>query len=131
MFHVIDQVFDETRHVARSWSFSLPILIFLSSFFFLLIAVSLILHTLLSVFISFLCSYDIMCGHPYVALQWYWFIVVDFFITCSGYFRLSVYTWGIFHTYICRRLSSRFRFHAFWEVGRDSKPTSTKTIRKN
>jgi len=36
MFHVVDQVFDETGHVARSWSFSLPIPVLLSSFSFLL-----------------------------------------------------------------------------------------------
>ena len=54
----------------------------------------------------------------YVILQWYWFIVVDF-ITCSGYFRLSVYAWGIFLAYIRRRLSSRLCFHVFWEAGRD------------
>jgi len=33
-----------------------------------------------------------------VILQWYWFIVVDF-IACSGFFRLSVYTWGILLVY--------------------------------
>ena len=43
------------------------------------------------------------------------------FIACSGYFRLSVYTWGIFLAYIRRRLSSRLCFHVFWEAGRDIK----------
>jgi len=42
-----------------------------------------------------------------------------FFITCSGYFRLSVYTWGILLVYIRRRLSSRLPFHVFWEAGHD------------
>ena len=50
-------------------------------------------------------------------------VIVDLFwfrfIACSGYFRLSVYTWGIFLAYIRRRLSSRLRFHVFWEAGRD------------
>jgi len=50
-------------------------------------------------------------------------VIVDLlwfrFITCSSYFRLSVYTWDIFLAYICRRLSSRLRFHVFWEAGRD------------
>ena len=32
----------------------------------------LILYTLLSVVILFLYSCDIMCGHSYVVLQWYW-----------------------------------------------------------
>ena len=32
---------------------------------------------------------------------------------------LSVYMWGIFLAYIRRRLSSRPRFHVFWEAGRD------------
>jgi len=32
--------------------------------------VFLILYTLLRVINSFLYSYDIMCGHPYVVLQW-------------------------------------------------------------
>ena len=53
-------------------------------------------------------------------------VIVDLlwfrFIACSGYFRLSVYTWGIFLTYIRRQLLSRLRFHVFWEAGRDNKP---------
>jgi len=36
-----------------------------------------------------------------------------YFITCSGYFRLSVYMWGILLAYIRCRLSSRLRFHVF------------------
>ena len=39
------------------------------------------------------------------------------FIICSGYFRLSVYMWGILLAYIRCRLSSRLCFHAFWEGG--------------
>jgi len=42
------------------------------------------------------------------------------YITCSGYFRLSVYTWGILLTYIRRRLSSRLHFHVFWKAGCDT-----------
>ena len=30
-----------------------------------------------------------------------------------------MYTWGIFLAYKRRRLSSRLRFHVFWEAGRD------------
>ena len=41
------------------------------------------------------------------------------FITCSDYFRLSMYTWGILLTYIRHRLSSRLRFYVFWEAGCD------------
>jgi len=52
--------------------------------------------------------------------------MVDFFIACSGYFRLSVYTRGIFLAYIRRRLSSRLRFHVFWEVGHDTTSSSTR-----
>ena len=42
------------------------------------------------------------------------------YITCLGYFRLSVYTWGIFIAYIHRQLSSHFRSSIFREAGRDS-----------
>ena len=45
-------------------------------------------------------------------LQWSWFITVSF-IACSGYFRLSIYTWGILLAYIRRRLPSRLHFHVF------------------
>ena len=40
-------------------------------------------------------------------------------IACSGYFRLSVYTWVIILAYIRRRLSSRLHFHVFWKARRD------------
>ena len=43
-----------------------------------------------------------------------------FYIVCSGYFRLSVYTWGILLEYIRRRLSLRLRFHVFWEAECDN-----------
>ena len=46
-------------------------------------------------------------------------ILFRIFIAYSGYFRLSVYTWGFLLAYIRRRLSSRLRFHVFWEAGRD------------
>ena len=62
-----------------------------------------------SLLILFLYSSVIMCGHLYVILQCYH----SDYITCSGNFRLSVYTWGIHLTYIRRQLSSRFRFHVF------------------
>jgi len=76
-----------------------------------------------SLYITFYChsiSYSsvIMCGHLCVISQCYHvIIVVD--IACSGSFRLSVYTWGIFLAYLRRRLSSQCRFWVFWEVGHD------------
>jgi len=41
------------------------------------------------------------------------------FIACSGYFRLSVYTWGIFLAYIRNRLSSHLHSRVFGKAGRD------------
>ena len=69
----------------------------------------------------FICYHCVR--YLYVILQWYWFIMVDF-ITCSGYLRLSAYTWSIFLTYMRRRLSSHLRFSVFWEVGRKKTPIS-------
>jgi len=66
----------------------------------------------------FLHSYVIMYGHLYVVLRWYLFII-DFQIACSGYFRLSVYVWGILLAYIHRQLLSWLHFHVFLEAGRD------------
>ena len=40
-----------------------------------------------------------------------------FKFTCSGYFRLSVYTWDIFLAYIRRWFSSWLYFHVFWKAG--------------
>ena len=40
-----------------------------------------------------------------------------FYIACSDYFRLSVYTWGILLAYIHRRLSSRLLFMYFGKRG--------------
>ena len=40
-------------------------------------------------------------------------------IASLGYFKFSVYAWGIFLVYIRRRLLSRLRFSVFWEAGRD------------
>jgi len=41
------------------------------------------------------------------------------YIASAGYFRFSIYAWGIFLANICRWLSSRLCFHVFWEAGRD------------
>jgi len=50
-------------------------------------------------------------------------VIVDLlwlrFMAYSGYFRLSVYKWGIFLAYVHRRLSLRLCFHVFWEAGHD------------
>jgi len=67
--------------------------------------------------VLFLYSSVILCAHLYVIA-----VILIYhgdYIACSSYFRLSVYTWGIFLAYICRRLSLRLRFHVFWEAGRD------------
>jgi len=66
--------------------------------------------------IPFLISSKIKRSHCmyYCSARWLlWFR----FIACSGYFRLSAYTWGIFLAYMSRRLSLRLRFHVFWEAG--------------
>ena len=42
------------------------------------------------------------------------------YIACSVYFRLSVYTWGIFLVYIRHRLSLWLYFHAFCEARCDT-----------
>ena len=96
---------------------------------FLIIGILTLLFMLFpnSIFIASSCHFlfyssDIIVycvRYLYVILQWYWYIIVDF-ITCSGYFRLSVYAWGIFLAYIRRRPSSRLRFRVFWEAGRDT-----------
>jgi len=102
----------------RSWSFSLFDSGILTSFY--------------SCFFTFLYS----CISDLVFIPalfiWYhvWMLICDIaviddllwfrFITCSGYIRLSVYTWGIFLAYIHHRLSLRLRFHVFWEAGRDN-----------
>ena len=65
-FVSIVQVFDETVRFAKSWIFSLfdfGILIFLVSYYFLILVIS------DSVLILVLDSYDIMCGCLYVILQ--------------------------------------------------------------
>ena len=117
MLHSIVQVFDETVRVTRSLEFFLfdyPIwVLFLSSWLILIDS----LYASVSVAIPLLYSHVIMCDHLYVILQCYHVILIDFFIPCSGYFHLSVYTWGIFLAYIRRRLSSRLHFHVFWEAG--------------
>ena len=75
------------------------------------------LYTSFSVAIPLLYSLVIMCVYLHFILQYYHVILVDF-IACSGYFRLCMYTWDIFLAYIYRRLSSRLRFHVFWEARR-------------
>ena len=91
---------------------------------------SLLLDHLFSVFsVSFLfyCFHDSMhwtlaCSLPLFICYHVWIFICGIavmliyhndYITCSGYFRLNVYAWGIFLAYISRRLSSRLRFHVF------------------
>ena len=60
-FYFINQVFNEAGHVVRSKSFSLSMLVLLSSIFISVDSVVfLILYTLLSVIIPFLYSFDII-----------------------------------------------------------------------
>jgi len=65
-----DQVFVEIVWFTRSWSFSLPILVLLSSFY------SCLYSLLDSIYISdsllfYFCIYWYMCEHLYIVLQWY------------------------------------------------------------
>ena len=102
--------FIELVRVTRSWSLSFLDYRYTCYFIHVILSIS---HTIV---ISLLYSSAIIVLDIYVILQWHWFIVVDF-ITCSGYFRLSVCAWGIFLAYIRHQLSSRLRFHVFWEAG--------------
>ena len=106
----------ETVRFARSWTLSLfdsGILSFLYSCFYFDSCTSHLASIL------FLISFEIMCSLYMYYCSNCWLLGFRF-ITCSGYFRLSVYTWVIFLTYIRRRLSSRLRFRVFWEAGRDN-----------
>jgi len=117
MFYALVQAFVELVF-ARSWSFSLLILAFLS-FFYSYFCTFLDSCISDSVFISDLFiwfnAWILLCDIA-VIVDLFWFK----FITCSGYFILSAYAWGIFFMYICCRLSSRLRFHVFWKVRRDT-----------
>jgi len=101
---------------ARSWSLSLLVLVFYSllSFCYFLIFSIHIRFSLYSSFFIWYHAWMLICDIV-VIVDLLWFR----FIACSGYFRLSVYTWDIFLTYIRHRLSSRLCFHVFWEAGRD------------
>ena len=79
--------------------------------------------SLFSIYITFSCHFITLfiCYHVWtfictVAVLSYYH---SDYIACSSYFRLSVYTWGIFLAYMRRRLSSRLRFHVFWEAGHE------------
>ena len=60
---------------------------------------------LFSTYITFSCHFilyqRVSCVHLYVVLQWYRSYLVIIKLV-HGYFRLSVYTWGIFLAYIRR-----------------------------
>ena len=62
-FHIIDQVFDETGHVARSWSFPLPILVFL--------------FTLIHVISCFSLHYYQSSFHPFFIYYHVWMLIWD------------------------------------------------------
>ena len=93
---------------------SLFFIIGILSLLFMLFPDSIYIMSSCHLFPLFICYHWVI--YLYVILQWYRFIVVSF-IACSGHFRLSGYLWSIFLAYICRRLSSRLRFHVFWEAG--------------
>jgi len=89
------QVFDETIRIARSLSLSL-ILVFSSllySCYFLILPLS---HSAAIFFPLFICYHCVRLYMYYCSDFDLWFR----FIACSGYFRLSVYIWGIFLAYI-------------------------------
>ena len=106
---------DELVHFARSLEFSLLITGILISLLFLLFLDSpyiIISCHSISVFIyhhvwTFICSIAVIM------------ICYSRFITCSDYLKLRAYTWGIFLTYMRRRLSSHLRSSVFWEAWRD------------
>ena len=86
LVHVIDQVFNETGHVARSWSFLLPILILLSSFSFHLILQFFLvsIHCYQSLFLF--CIHVISC----VGIRMLYCSDIDrLFLACSGYLGLA------------------------------------------
>ena len=83
-------------------------------------------------FCSFLDSLYIAISHHFFSVficYHVWMLICDiavimihfsrFFIACSDYFRLSVYTWGILLAYIRRWLSLRLYFPIIWEAGCD------------
>ena len=113
----IVQVFDETVRLARNWTLFLLILVFTSllySCYFLILSLShsAVIFPSVIHLLSLFRLYMYYCSDHWLL----WFR----FIACSGWFRLSVYAWGIFLAYIRRRLSSRLRSSVFWEAGRDT-----------
>ena len=100
---------------ARSWSSLFLILVFLSLFIPISVLFLIPVYQIQSLFQFFLYhGWMLICDFA-VIVDLLWFR----FITCSGYIRFSVYTWGIFLAYMRCRLSSRLHFHIFWEAGRD------------
>ena len=101
---IADQIYGEDHiHLEKLESLSswLSVFLLFCSCYFLILSISHLVAIFFLLFIYYHCV-----KYLYIILQWYWFIVVDF-ITYLGYFRLSVYAWGIFLAYIRRRLSSR------------------------
>ena len=88
-----------------------------------------------SIYITSSCHFILLfiCYHVWTFI--YTVAVLSYYhsdyITCSGYFRLSVYTWGILLAYIRRQLSSRPRFHVFWEAGRDNTHTHNQHLQSH
>jgi len=112
MFYFIDQVLMSSFASWRAWSY--PWLDHWNSCFLLFcwFLINLSYHP-----IPFLCSLlscvDIICILAVIL------IYHSDYIAFSGYFRLSVYTYGILLAYMYRRLSSRLCFHVLWEAEHD------------
>jgi len=93
-------------HVLRGAGVSLFLIIGSLTLLFMLFPDSIYIMSSYHFFPLFICYHCVR--YLYVILQWYWFIVVDF-ITCSDFFRLSVYTWSILLAYIhCWPLSQLY-----------------------
>ena len=94
----------------RSLEFSYSI-IFSRYFLSLLYSIAFMILCIGFMLIIFLYSSVILCAHLYVIA-----VILIYhgdYIACSSYFRLSMYTWGIFLAYIRRRLLSRLHFYVF------------------
>ena len=104
--------------VRFAWSLELPSArlsvfpVFFCSVVFFSLCISLSYHPM-----SFICSL-LSCVDIYMCITVI-MIYYNFFIACSCYFILSMYTWGILLAYLRRQLSSRLRFHVLWQAGRD------------
>jgi len=103
--------FVEIVHVARSWS------LYLFWYYYLPLFLLLFFDSCISDLLLFHFLFHLRSRVDIIRIIAVMLILYSDYITRSSYFRLSVYTWGIFLAYMRRRLSSRLRFYVFWEVG--------------